>query len=497
MRVLLPAPLCLLVVPPSAGAATLAGERVQLDDGKTAFPGLRVTVTDPDGERNDVTILASGTSLRLRDDGAPLRVTGEGCRAVDDHEGICEAQRFDRFAVDLGRGDDRVRSSDVGDAVLLGPGADTGTGEALDGGEGDDVLRGGRLLGGPGDDVLTLAGSGGSTASGGEGDDRLLGTEAYDGLGGGPGRDEIRGAGGDDLLDGADGSEAAADLLDGGAGADTVSYDGRPTAVAISLAGGVASEDRLSAVENARGGSGDDVLSGDAGANVLDGAAGEDRVDGGADADQVAGGEGDDTVDGGAGDDRVTGGDGADRLLGGDGDDRVAGGNGVDTLDGGAGDDRLDAVDLVADRATCGPGRDRLDRTRGDATDRSCERRAARRTASLLEVQARRRGLPVIPVDGRQAMFVVLCGVSPDCRGTVGLRVAGRRVVTEHFDCRRDRGDPCDFGHASFGLLLPRRLAARIARRGPVRADLVVTFDPPGPAGTLVTRYRVVLARPG
>ncbi len=68
-------------------------------------------------------------------------------------------------------------------------------------------------------------------------------------------------------------------------------------------------------IENAVGGSGDDVITGNAEANVLTGNAGDDRLLGVAGADTLIGGAGDDTLEGGEGDDRLTGGAGKDRFV--------------------------------------------------------------------------------------------------------------------------------------------------------------------------------------
>jgi serralysin len=89
-------------------------------------------------------------------------------------------------------------------------------------------------------------------------------------------------------------------------------------------------------IENAIGGSGNDVIIGNALKNSL------------------TGGGGTDTLDGGAGMDRIFGGTGSDRLNGGTGADRLNGGAGNDTLIGGAGADtfvfnRLNGVDHIAD----------------------------------------------------------------------------------------------------------------------------------------------------
>ena len=67
-----------------------------------------------------------------------------------------------------------------------------------------------------------------------------------------------------------------------------------------------------SLIENAKGGGGNDAITGNAAANLLEGQAGNDTLDGGA---------------------------GADTLVGADGNDRLIGGSGDNSLDGGIGDD--------------------------------------------------------------------------------------------------------------------------------------------------------------
>lgn len=99
--------------------------------------------------------------------------------------------------------------------------------------------------------------------------------------------------------------------------------------------------DPRSLIENARGGSGNDVIRGNLADNSLVGAGGNDILDGL---------DGDDMLWGGSGDDSLTGGTGFDRLFGGRGDDHLDGGAGDDRLLGRAGDDVL----------TGGDGRDAL-----------------------------------------------------------------------------------------------------------------------------------------
>jgi len=97
--------------------------------------------------------------------------------------------------------------------------------------------------------------------------------------------------------------------------------------------------DLRSLIENAKGGSGNDVITGNQVANNLKGENGNDKLYGLEGADTLDGGLGDDFLSGDAGDDSLVGGDGKDSLYGGDGADVLEGGAGDDLLRGGAGDD--------------------------------------------------------------------------------------------------------------------------------------------------------------
>ncbi|WP_158766127.1 M10 family metallopeptidase C-terminal domain-containing protein [Terricaulis silvestris] len=171
-------------------------------------------------------------------------------------------------------------------------------------------------------------------------------------------------------------------------------------------------------IENARGGSGDDVLIGNsaknelygnAGDDFLMGRAGGDKLDGGADFDTASyqgsgaavnvslasgsgsggdaagdcltnieavegsafndtltGNSGNNTLTGGDGNDKLDGGSGNDTLDGGDGNDTLYGGNGIDALSGGDGDDKLDGGN-DNDSLSGGAGNDKL--TGGNGID--------------------------------------------------------------------------------------------------------------------------------
>lgn len=99
--------------------------------------------------------------------------------------------------------------------------------------------------------------------------------------------------------------------------------------------------DPRSLIENAIGGWGNDIITGNQADNVLTGNAG------------------DDTLDGAVGNDALFGGDGNDKLIGGEGDDTLDGGTGNDVLSGGAGND-VYYVDSASDRVVegSGPGTD-------------------------------------------------------------------------------------------------------------------------------------------
>jgi serralysin len=90
--------------------------------------------------------------------------------------------------------------------------------------------------------------------------------------------------------------------------------------------------DLRSLIENAKGGTGDDKITGNVVANDLYGGGG---------GDSLYGGDGNDLLNTGAGSDRGYGGTGKDRLLGSSGNDFLKGGDAADTIRGGTGGDSL------------------------------------------------------------------------------------------------------------------------------------------------------------
>ena len=116
---------------------------------------------------------------------------------------------------------------------------------------------------------------------------------------------------------------AGNDVIEGGAGSDTLDFYNATSGVNASLAIGRSyggeGNDTFSDIENLQGGSFGDTLIGDDGANRLEGYGGNDSVSGGGGADYLWGGDGADSLYGGGGADYLWGGDGADSLYGGEG----------------------------------------------------------------------------------------------------------------------------------------------------------------------------------
>jgi Ca2+-binding RTX toxin-like protein len=203
-----------------------------------------------------------------------------------------------------GAGNDRLTGDDAANLLAGGGGADT-----LSGGRGADTLDGGDFRDRADYALLsesvrvTLAGDGPATVFiGGQAEDVLLSVEEVftgggaDTLVGDAGANHLAAQAGDDWLVGGLG----ADTLDGGLGTDTVSYLDRAdpvvlrlfgTSFATATVGGVA-EDRVRNVENIRGGSGNDRLTGDALGNRLAGNEGSDILNGRGGNDTLSGEEG-------------------------------------------------------------------------------------------------------------------------------------------------------------------------------------------------------------
>ncbi|MCC7425893.1 MAG: hypothetical protein IT557_03210 [Alphaproteobacteria bacterium] len=251
--------------------------------------------------------------------------------------------------LDGGAGSDTVTGGAENDTILGGEGDDAlyglGGNDHLDGGAGADLMRGGKgddtyvvddagdvtgEFAGEGTDLvmawadhtiganiedLTLLGtadingtgnavnnvitgnSGSNRLSGMGGDDIVLGGEGNDILAGNDGNDQVFGQGGDDRI----GGHAGDDYLDGGEGNDTVDYTAASGGVTVDLAlagpqdTGSDGFDTIVDVENIRGSSHDDLLSGNDAVNEIVAFGGNDHLDGRGGADLMYGGAGDDT----------------------------------------------------------------------------------------------------------------------------------------------------------------------------------------------------------
>lgn len=273
-------------------------------------------------------------------------------------------------------GDDTLLGRDGDDILRGGAGIDT-----LDGGAGNDRLEGGTdgtgdtLRGGAGNDVYVIDEAGEAIAelTGEGGSDRVVSSINYV-LGDNLEVLELVGTarnGTGNALDNLIIANDARNVLDGGAGSDTVSYEASDAGVLVRLdnvrtgsgsfwqnlggaiedyladgIGGFATGDRLLNFENVTGSAHSDTLFGNNIANVLNGGAGSDILYGDDGNDSLDGGSGRDTLFGGSGLDVLLGGGDVDTLNGGDSADRLNGGAANDFLTGGSGNDVFVFTDL-------------------------------------------------------------------------------------------------------------------------------------------------------
>jgi Ca2+-binding RTX toxin-like protein len=265
--------------------------------------------------------LAHQVTIRHRDgyvvvaDTVPI-TAGAGCVTVTDFEVQCPERGVTAITVKLADLPDTLSYSGFLLLAVYGSaGNDVLTGGAgpdyLDGGVGDDQLYGGsggdRLIGDAGTDHL-YGGTGNDTAygdlttplpactppqcadrlHGGDGDDKLYGGEHSDNYSGGPGADLL-----EEPLDDKEGG-----WFDGGTGddviigsgdgmRDTLDYSGRSASVSVDLTTGTGGDvatgevDKVTRIDDVRGGAGGDTLVGNAGDNHLIGNGGWDYIVGG------------------------------------------------------------------------------------------------------------------------------------------------------------------------------------------------------------------------
>lgn len=285
------------------------------------------------------------------------------------------------YSISGGEGDDEIVGSQQADTITGDAGDDDISGgsgnDSLDGGDDYDALAGGvgadtlddtgigssntlsfvTSTSGVTVDLSDASSSSGDAEGdvitpgafqnvvGSDFDDTITGSSVANFLLGGLGDDTISGGGGNDIVNGQRGS----DTLEGGAGddglnpgrlaeddivrggdatgdsgtKDRVNYTRCEDAVTIDLSVASAQNtagcglDTITGVEQIRGSSHEDTLTGDMEDNFIVGGAGADTIDGGGGADLLQGFRGADEVNGQVGDDTLYGGDGDDTLSGG------------------------------------------------------------------------------------------------------------------------------------------------------------------------------------
>ena len=249
--------------------------------------------------------------ITSREDGAEIRFGAETLRIqTADGLPLSDAQvravildSFLHVAVDNLRPPGQVLMGGAGEDTLTGGAGN----DSLSGLEGHDVLRGGS-----GDDIIE-----GST-----GDDTLDGGDDNDILRGGLGNDTLNGGAGNDILNG--GSLTVrrldgADAFIGGAGIDTVTYEGSAGSLRVDMiytqvSTFAAQGDTFDSIENLIGSRGSDNLRGTLGDNEISGLGNVDYIFGRQGNDTLNGGDGSDVLIGGVGTDILNGGSGLDRA---------------------------------------------------------------------------------------------------------------------------------------------------------------------------------------
>jgi Ca2+-binding RTX toxin-like protein len=335
--------------PADAGADNVYDVIVQASDGDGAADtqALAVTIQNVGGAAITGTNIADTLTGTREEDvlsglgGNDTLIAADGNDILDGGTGrdtMAGGMGNDTYVVDntgdvvtenAGEGTDTVQSSiaytlgsDVENLTLTGTATINGTGNALGnvliGNAGNNVLAGlggaDALDGGGGTDTASYAAStagvsvslAANTAHGGDAEgDTFISIE------------NLSGSGLDDILEG----DAANNVLGGGSGVDTASYEHATAGVMVSLAitgpqhtigAGI---DTLTSIENLTGSLFDDVLTGSSISNLLIGLDGNDVFDGGGGADTLVGGLGNDVLNGGSGADTMIGGTGDDTYV--------------------------------------------------------------------------------------------------------------------------------------------------------------------------------------
>ena len=235
-------------------------------------------------------------------------ISGEGSHVIIRNETINGDD--DANVLDGNGGIDKIYGHGGNDTITIqrgevhgGEGHDTIYSDTASvyGGEGNDVIymKNGISYGGEGNDTIYYERG---EANGGEGNDVIQASTASSKaaavLNGGAGDDTLSADGRSSTLQGGEG----ADVMHGGSGTDTLSYSESEEGVYVNLTngkakGGDAQGDRFTGIENIMGSDHDDNLRGDGGANKIYGGKGNDIIAGANGADYLNGGDGEDTLD--------------------------------------------------------------------------------------------------------------------------------------------------------------------------------------------------------
>ncbi|MFN3868425.1 MAG: putative Ig domain-containing protein, partial [Hyphomicrobiaceae bacterium] len=236
--------------------------------------------------------------------------------------------------------------------------------EVIDLGAGDDIIRlteGGATL-----DLSGVTLIGVELIDGGAGNDTITGSSGHDVIRGNAGDDTLIGGGGNDTFTIVGGAEGF-DHFDGGSGIDTILGSAWNDVI------GIAS---LANVEIIDAGAGNDTIRLTAGNDTLDLSGvtliGVELIDGGTGNDTITGSSGHDVIRGNAGDDTLIGGGGNDTFTivgGAEGFDHFDGGSGTDTILGSAWNDVIGIASLAnVEIIDAGAGNDTIRLTGGNDT---------------------------------------------------------------------------------------------------------------------------------
>jgi hypothetical protein len=414
------AALCLLCLPPVAGAAVIE---------HTASSGTAaedfLVYKGGKGEKNRLTVITAKKSITFVDRGARIRRKRgdfKGCKVRSRHRAVCKVEPFTTMDISLGDRNDRVRfrgkyvRTKYGAAPRTRPSNPSAFEDTYPEDEGQ-VPFNIRIAGGKGDDVLNGTGGG-------------------DVIVPGAGRNLVDGGAGPDTIFAAPTDRP--DRLRGGRGLDALEITARGS-VAVDMTQETVTRgtavDRLNSLEKVYGGGGNDTLKGGEAPDGLFGGGGNDKVEGLGGGDYVSG-DLDST--------------GAPRRPG------------VDVLDGGGAGDVVDARDgesasgTPTDQMLCGEGVDTIIARVDDLADPSCERSAFGEFTGALEDF------------GHQLVFDSYAGVQPVARAANGAPTYSIRCpntgeetarCTGRVELRRPpttaSGDPTEllgYGEFSFGL---------------------------------------------